>query len=637
MPSRSGSSQMTVMEDTSLDRLAAVQLSKLLVLAPPWALLLVCIAVAALFHRLWPQIWAASGVGVFGALLSLLTWHVSRQRGHLGRWHAACTVLAACWWIAAAARLGPTWPALGYLWAVGGAAVALSWNIRAVIRAQHHDGDGDPLARIFAGVAVDAGIGRSRLQVKDRSPQVVEAVILLPAGEKTADDVIKKAPYLESGLKLPPGSLQIAPDMDRADQALMKITDPRAIRRPQPWEGPSRPGASIAEPVCPGNWQDGTPVAYTAAGHHLMVMGMTGAAKSTGAGYSLLGEIVTRRDAAVFAIDVTKGDQTLGAWRPALHGLVTDKDKAKAHLAALKSAIKPRTDYLAAKGLQNWEDGCGLTYLVVWLEEAPDIFEALGDKGLKDWLAALKAARSAGIEYVVSLQRADWSQMPTIARGQLARLCMGVADSDDASFGLSDLQQERNCRPELWQARQPGMAYIDAPSIPEDRISMPWRTWYWGRDDKAARAHAAAYPASGRPLDELTARILGEAVSAPPEPEEDEDPIREYSTEEDDEVDDDGDTIEAPDPGSEFGGWKFGAEPGRMAPDKARELFRGILAGWAGEGREWFAMADLAELGLRERTGMSRPWVYKQLDLAADDGLIERDEEVSGRWLLVKS
>ena len=636
MPPRPKPSQMTILEDTSLDRLVAVQLSKLLVLAPPWAQVCACGFTGALFHHVWPQPWAAAGVGGLGAVLSGLTWYVSRQRGWLGRWHAAGSVAAATAWVAGAMAWGPFGTAQGYLLVVGGAAVALSWNIRAVIRMQHADGDSDGLTRVFADVATTAGIGRSRLHVKDRTPTVVEGTIVLPAGEKTADDVIKKVAHLESGLKLPPGSLLVSPDLDRADHATMRITDPRAIRKPQPWPGPSRPGASIAEPVEPGKWQDSTVVSYTAAGHHLMVMGMTGAAKSTGAGYSLLGEIVTRRDAAVFAIDITKGDQTLGAWRPALHGLVTEKDKARAHLTALKSAIKPRTDYLAAKGLQNWEEGCGLTYLIIWLEEAPDIFEALGDKGLKDWLAALKAARSAGIEYVVSLQRADWSQMPTIGRGQLARLTMGVADSDDASFGLSDLQQERNCRPELWQARQPGMAYLDAPSIPEDRISMPMRTWYWGKDDKAARAHAAAYPASARPLDELTAGILGAAASVPPEPDEDEDPIREYATEEDDEVSSDGDTIEAPDPDSEFGRWQFAAGGGKkMAPDAARDLFRSTLQEWAEEGRDSFAMADLVEL--RELTGMSRPWVYKQLDLAADEDLIERHEEVAGKWLLRKA
>lgn len=627
---------MTVLEDTSLDRLMAVQLSKLLVLAPPWAQLCACGFTGALFHRVWPEWWAAAGVGGLGTVLSGLAWYVSRNRGWLGRWHATGSVLAAAGWVAGAMAEGPFGTALGYLLVVGGSAVALSWNIRAVIRMQHGDGDSDGLTRVFADVASTAGIGASRLHITERTPTVVESTIVLPAGEKTADDVIKKVAHLESGLKLPPGSLLVSPDLDRADHATMRITDPRAIRKPSPWPGPSRPGASIAEPVEPGIWQDSTTVSYTVAGHHLMVMGMTGSAKSTGAAYSLLGEIITRYDAAVFAIDITKGDQTLGAWRPSLHGFATDKDKARAMLAGLKSAIKPRTDYLAAKGLQNWEEGCGLTYLVVWLEEAPDIFEALGDKGLKEWLAALKAARSAGIEYVPSLQRADWSQMPTIARGQLAKMCLGVADSDDASFGLSDLQQERNCRPELWQSRQPGMAYIDAPSIPEDRISMPMRTWYWGKDDKVARAHALAYPASGRPLDELTAKILGQAATVPPEPDEDEDPVREYATEEDDAVEINGDQIEAPDPDSEFGKWQFSVDGGKkMAPDAARDLFRSTLQEWAAEGRESFAMADLVEL--RELTGLSRPWVYKQLDAAAEDELIERDEEVAGKWLIVKA
>ena len=45
--------------------------------------------------------------------------------------------------------------ALGYLLVVGGSAVALSWNIRAVIRMQHGDGDSDGLTRVFADVAAE--------------------------------------------------------------------------------------------------------------------------------------------------------------------------------------------------------------------------------------------------------------------------------------------------------------------------------------------------------------------------------------------------------------------------------------------------------------------------------------------------
>jgi hypothetical protein len=633
MAAASRSSRVTVMEDTSLERLYASQLSKVLPLVPPWALLPPIATSAAVFHHLWPQPLPAAGIGVLGAGLAALTWRVAHHRGLLGRIHAAASVLAAAGWTAAATAQGVFAPGLSYALLVGGPALALSWNIRAVIRPERH-GDSDHLAAAFAGASVESGLGRSALRIKERSPKVIEGVIALPAGEKTADDAIKKAPYLESGLKFPPGSLQIAPDLDRADQALVRISDPRAIRKPQPWPGPSKPGGSMADPLQPGIYQDSETVSYAATGHHLQVMGMTGSGKSVGAAWSLLGEIITRTDAAVFAIDITKGEQTLGPLRPALHKFVTEKDNAKTLLAALQASIKPRTDYLASKGLQKWERGCGLQYIVVWLEEAPDILDMLGDKGLERWLSALKAARSAGIEYVVSLQRADWSQMPTLARGQLAKLTMGVADSGDASFGLSELQADRNCRPELWGNKQPGMAYLDAPGIPDDRIAMPWRTWYWGGDDTKIAAHAAANPAADRPLDQITAAAIGAA--APPEPEEDEDVIREYLTDDDegelDDVDvDDTEEIEAPD--SEFGRWQFAAPAGqKMDPGEARQLLRDTVADWAGDGREWFTMADLVEL--RERTGLSRPWVYKVLDELADEDLIERDETTGGKWLI---
>jgi hypothetical protein len=624
-------SSMTVMEDTSLDRLAAAQISKALVLAPPWMMIPPVAISAAAFHALWPQPLPSAGIGLLGAGLAALTWRLSHARGLLGRVHAAGTVLAIAGWEAAATANGIFAPGLGYLLAVGGPALALSWNLRSVIRPPRH-ADSDHLAAAFAGAAQQAGLGRATLRVKDRSPKVIEGVITMEPGE-TAADAIKKAPSLESAMKFPPGSLLIAPDLDRADQAPVRISDPRAIRKPQPWPGPSKPGASIAEPVCPGIYQDSETVSYKAAGHHLMVMGMTGSGKSMGAAYSLLGEEVTRHDAAVVAVDITKGEQTLGPLRAALHDLVTEKDQAKALLAKVQAAIKPRTDYLASKGLQGWEPGCGLTHLTVWLEEAPDIFAALGDKGLARFLSALKAARSAGIRFVISLQRADWSQMPTLARGQLAKLCMGVDSSDDAKFGLSELQEDRNCRPELWSNKQPGMAYLDAPGIPDDRVSMPWRTWSWGKDDKLIRAHCAAYPASGRPLDDITREAIGGAA-VPDEPEEDDDVIAEYLTDGDEgeiEPVDAPDEIEVPD--SEFGRWQFAGEPQqKMDPADARLLLRSTVALWTGQGRDSFGMADLVEPW--RRTGRSRSLLYKALDEMADEDLIERDENVAGRWLI---
>jgi hypothetical protein len=161
---------------------------------------------------------------------------------------------------------------------------------------------------------------------------------------------------------------------------------------------------------------------------------------------------------------------------------------------------------------------------------------------------------------------------------------------------------------------------------------MPWRTWHWGEDDAKISAHAAACPASSRPLDAITAAAMGAA--APPAPEEDDDVISEYLTgdeAQDDPVDSDGDTIEVPD--SDFGRWQFTGNSGeKMDPAAARQLFRDTIAGWAGDGRGAFTMADLVEL--RARTGLSRPWVYKCLGELADDGVIEHDEQVGGKWLI---
>jgi len=121
-----------------------------------------------------------------------------------------------------------------------------------------------------------------------------------------------------------------------------------------------------------------------------------------------------------------------------------------------------------------------------------------------------------------------------------------------------------------------------------------------------------------------------------PEPEEDEDVIREYLTDNDEgELDDvnvdDAEEIEAPD--SEFGRWQFAAPAGeKMDPAEARQLLRGTIAEWAEDGREFFTMADLVEP--RQRTGLSRPWLYKALDEMAADDLIERDETTGGKWLI---
>jgi hypothetical protein len=260
------------------------------------------------------------------------------------------------------------------------------------------------------------------------------------------------------------------------------------------------------------------------------------------------------------------------------------------------------------------------------------IVAALGDKGEERFLSTFKAIRSAGGTVVMSLQRSDWTQIPTLARSQLAKMCFGVAEASDAKFGLSEAQQNAGASPEMWQARQPGMAYLDAPTIPPARTALPLRTYAWGEDGTAITAHAARYPAAARPADRITAALTGTALSTgiPPasrqdDDQEDSDVCAEYLTTDDPSPHihaGPGDPIE---PAPDDQPFDFGPPPAKMTPGQARTEFTRQLTTWQAQGRAEFAPRDLRPL--MEHTGMGRAWIQARLkaETEASNGLIERD------------
>jgi hypothetical protein len=646
----SKSSNINITEDTSFDRVWARELSKLLVLAPPWVMVLVVLVIGKTFHGLWGQpgqaAWAVIGETVCTMLLGALTWVMSHSRNALFRAHTTLTALCSGAWVTGATITGVgvhSTPKTLYLWLLGGVFFSLTWNIRHVIRNVTGDGSGDPLNDLFSKVKDRFGYAGAELHTKNAGEHKIEATLELPSGEKTVEDAQKKIPHAEGALHFPPGSVTMSPDLDRADRAKVTIVDPRKMREPIPWPGASRPGGSIADPLVPGVWADFEPVEYVTLNHHLQVMGMTGSAKSLGFGWNYLGEAMTRHDVAIFAADVTKGDQTLGPLRPALHRFETEPGKVKAMLMDLQAGVKERTDYLAAEGLTKWEPGCGLAYWLILLEEFPDIFDLLSEKQQKRFLSMVKALRSAGGTLIMSLQRSDFTQMPTLARGQLAKWTFGVAEDKDAVFGLSPAQLKAGAEPELWADKQPGMCYIDGPPVPEDRVALPARMYLWTPEQM--KKHTAAWPATEKAVDDLTARIAAGTSTVRPtalsddeddEPEDDElegsaveqhlktaDPNPDIHASIDDPIEDD--------PAEE--GWTFDrGNRQKMEPDRARSLLLAQLEQWANEDREDFTMADL--MPTLEKTGMTRQWALKQLKLLIADDAIERDEETRGRYLL---
>jgi hypothetical protein len=657
--------------DSSIERLRAVWIHRLLSLVAPWAVAALVAVGAGKAHGEWSgpgQLLRVLGLAAGAVVVTATAWFATRHHGAAMRLHSAVTAAAGGGWLCLAVATGPGAPGTAYLGVVLAVTLCLTWNVRRAHRpaATPADTTAARITDLFDGAAAPAGVKGAKMTVREVGARKVRGLVRLVPGEQTAADVVRRTANLESGMKLPPGSLTASEHMDRADLAEVTLTDPRLMRKPIPWPGPSRPAASIAEPIVPGMWQDADPVEWTITGHHVQQMGMTGAGKGFGGAWSYLGEVVTREDVAVFAADITKGDQTLGPLRPALHRLAADLPGTRALLADMRAIVRPRTDYLASRGLQRWARGCGLSYLLVWLEECPDILDALTEKQMEAFVSLVKAMRSAGMTVGMSLQRSTYDQMPTILRGQLANWCFGVANSADGKYGLSERQEEGGAVPERWQNTQPGMAYLDAPGIPEDRIAMPMRCWFWGDDASVMTAHAARFPASGRPLDALTARLLADAAAArlaasprpaalrpagtgPAADDEDQDDAAELADaadadgadDEDQEDEDDPETvraeyltepdpdpelaaaiddpIEAPADGDVFGALEF--PPGEKCdPAQARARFRAQLAEWLDEGRQEFATADLYEL--LSAVGLGRGWLHKQINAAIEDGLI---------------
>ena len=535
---------LEIVQSAGLAPLIVSVFTKLAVLVPPWLMMCVLFGFSALSHALWGEppvvVWSTMAGTLMTVILSSLTWMVSHARGPIGRIHSTLSTMCACLWLTIATFTGVTATGTFFFWFFGGLTLSLGWNIRVVIRTGHHgDGPahgGDALAALFDRSKEAFGLKGAKVKTQEVTDHRIKATLELPAGQKTASDVIKRTEYIESGMELPPGSVSVAGDEDNAARAHFTITDPRVMKRPVPWPGPSAPGGSIALPLRLGIYQDSQTVLHPILGHHTQVMGTTGSGKSIGGCWNYLGETISRKDVAVFAIDTSKGEQTLGPLKPGLHRLETTKAGAIKLLRALHAEIPKRTQWLTEHGYTKWTEGCGLLYWVVWIEEAAKFWGNLSSKDEDLMLEVMKEIRSAGGTVVNSLQRSTHTEMPTLARGQhKAFMCFGVGKEEDAEYGLSDAQQEAEARPHLF--KQPGMAYLDHPHQDGTHLGMPLRTWDWAlgcapdapeavRDQAAVRAmtdHAAQYPAQAKPMDEFTARLAafptGQHDAALPAPE----------------------------------------------------------------------------------------------------------------------
>ncbi|MEU8383974.1 hypothetical protein [Streptosporangium sp. NPDC048865] len=633
-----------VVTENILGQLLAKGVTKAAPHTAPWLLGAGLTVPAMITHEMWGAAsalpWASAGLALSGTAVTGATWLVSRWRHALGRFQSTATAGAASGYLLAATITGPFERPTLDLWFWAGGTLCALWNVRNIIRPKI-DPEGTMVApggpgALFKTLFTD----QDRVDVEAvRNVRVgataISGTVELGGGD-TAADLQKALPGIESEHGLPMGSLTATENRHNAGQPTVTLTNPLLLEQPVPYPGPSAPGGSVADPFRVAMFQDGTPFGLEIVGSHLQFMGMTGAAKTTAGAWNLWGEFITREDGALIVVDITKGEQTVGPARTALHGAVTTKAAARKFFKQdLPAWAAERLEEFGKAGLIAWQKGCGFPYLLVHLEEAADVFEHID---MAEFINLARMLRSAGGGFVWSLQRADSTQMPTIVKGQGGgKVCFGVESSHDAHWGLTDAQEKAGARPDQWRDRQPAMAYADTRGVTPDRIAMPQRWFDWGttNDERVAnfRAHCEAHPASARPVDKTTEKLLATLATTPAGvtggPADDETkeasvtgdylrPDPEFDAQDAaNPVDPDAELADVPDvplgkPESE----RLSREDALLVLGRTIENF--------GDGRP-FAPKDL--YGVLVATGYRRGWLMNNLAARVKAGELERDEE----------
>ncbi|WP_106972416.1 plasmid transfer protein TraB [Streptomyces yerevanensis] len=637
---------------------------------PPWLGWAGTGLAGALGHWKWADS-AGAGVGLTLASVALTggAWLIGKSTSQQRRLHSAITVAAGSAWVTAACLAGPTAGPLDDLYLMGGPALALSWNVRMLMR-HNPDATGEGSDK---GLLDKVGLARAQIGTAKVEPNRVTAPVALAPGEQTNDDMTKALGNLASALDLPKSAVRYTPDPGSERRGDLVIVPEDMLADVVEWEGPSNLGGSIADPLVIGRYDDGAPLVMWLPGDpetgrnstHGLIAGGTGSGKGDAA-LNLLTEILSRRDVIVWFSD-PKAFQDYAPLRPGLDWGVEGGTGTEVMVAAVEAVIPARTRWLGAHGYRQWVPqaaqvqndpahscrtdgtacGCaGMPFLVTWFEEAANTLRALGDDA---FTGIAQEARSAGISLVVSLQRPSYDQMSTSTRASLPSVIALGCDARDEGFSLPDEVLAQGAHPGAWGNRRPGYCYVVSPGIPEDRYASPGRTWrFTTRAVSVMELLATWAQRNGATADPVTAGaasgVAGRAYTGRTTDDGTPQPLVLRAVEEEDDMDHGGLLVdpenahidpEADLPDTEEGDDApiFGQETGRKpSPEEARRLFADALAEFEAEGRMIVGPKDFTDWC--DRHNLSRSWVSLRLKEAAQEGRLDATN-ATGRWRIV--
>ncbi|MEU6057979.1 plasmid transfer protein TraB [Streptomyces sp. NPDC047097] len=645
--------------------------------ARPWLAVAAEIPATFAAHHAWHDSpTAAVGLTLAAGTLTAATWWAGLGTKPARRTHATLSTAAATTYLLAGTITNPADPTLLSTLVIGGAVAAGSWNIRQALRINPDAQTGEAKA-VETGILVKA-IGDAKVALRGKpkiEPNKVTAPLSLAAGQITADDLGQRTKYIASELGVSPTAIRIAPDPDHADHATLIVVPKDELKQTTPYPGPSRMGGSITDPIAIGIYEDGAethlwfPYDQTTKRNatHFLAAGMNGSGKSAGISVAMA-EALTRHDVIVWAVDPSKGQQTFGPFLPYLDWVEMTSAGGERMIEALSQVITARADHLGRHGHKNWTPQAftdlAMPYMIVWIEEAAKFF-----RNGTEMEGLVMEARSAGISVIISLQRPSATSMPTDVREQLGgALCFGVKGSTTADMALPDDVRDAGARPEAWENRKPGYAYLVAPGVDEDRYATPLRTYLIDDDQISGVLALAPRPCA----DPITTTAAGDAYAdrtlhTPDTPSTstntnlretphmtaedtqqaekallEEQVDREINAMVGNDPDDDGQTPDI-DPEQEIAPvtqvWSFGQPAPTEQEDRTTEeadaALMAMLDDFRAQNLEFIGPKDFKPYGQGGRIGRSRAWISARLGDLADAGIHLAEEPQPGVYRLL--
>jgi hypothetical protein len=586
--------------------------------------------------------WTGVAVAFASVGILLFTFFLSRPRGVVMQVMATINAGLAIAWCIPAILEGPfTKPKFGF-WLLFALVISFDCALYRIMRQAR--GDDGSHGQVLNGELAELGDAVKQLKgVRFGRPVVdgakVTAAIEMPPG-RSFEEVQAAKREVASLLDVRATSVRTIGDPDSERSGTVHVVPRDQLRDAIPDPG-IEPGLSIADPIVLGLADSGEPAQIILPGDpavHRNAVGVMGVVGMSGSGKTELllrfvKEAVTRPDNDTYVIDCRKSGQLPGWVKRAATRAIDDSAEALDFLEDLERRIADRSKQLGARGLKQWERGCGIQF------ETYVIFEAASFIRESNIVDLSEAVRSVGMCVVLELQRATYDRLPTSARSNMTTWCvLGVQNDGDAEGALPDEVAAAGAAPWKWKNGKPGYFYLLWSGRDEESWSAPCRSFIQHDADRE-RDVAAVLGWNDAGREEPT------QVEPYTPPRGGQEPDLDDAEDDDDEgvppgvdPDDPPDDVDPSEPIVVPPGMPripFGDDRKKMLPAEALGLLRSHVFALMSAGAGHVEMSDLADV--LAQTGLSSSWMRNALRQLCDEGVLREPRPGErGVWRVVQ-